>query len=52
MEDNLLNNFLEKIYGDLAKMDSGPWLKKVSKEIDWIWSAPKLRKEVFRVAGV
>jgi hypothetical protein len=33
-------------------MDTGPWLKKVSKEIDWIWSAPKLRKEVFRVAGV
>jgi len=51
-ESNLLNHFLDKVYGDQAKMESGPWLKKVAKEIDWIWSAPKLRKEVFRVAGV
>jgi hypothetical protein len=49
---DLLNHFLEKIYGNESKLESGPWLKKVAKEIDWIWSAPKLRKEVFRVAGV
>ena len=44
------DQYLEDVYGVLAKLDNEPWLEKNSKAANWVFNTVQLRKRMFEAA--
>ena len=44
------DQYLEDVFGVLAKLDNDPWLAKNSKEASWVFNTVQLRKRMFEAA--